>query len=76
MKLKDVEKKLIIIKFVKNIHVINNFKVNLLTKIKKIIGFLKKKHSFHEILKCINIYIIYEFVKSFERNKYKKRLQN
>ena len=53
------------IKFIKNIYVIDNFKINLLIKMnifnskKKIIDFFKKKHNFREMSKCFNIYIIY-----------------
>ena len=55
-----MKEKSIMIKFIKNIHVINNFKINLLIKInifnskKVIINFLKKSIIF---TKCRNVSI-------------------
>ena len=62
---KTLEKKLIMIKFIKNIHVVDNLKVNLLIKInilefkEVIIDLFKKKHNLHEMLKSIDVNIIY-----------------
>ena len=59
-----MKKKLIIIKFIKNIYVINNLKINLLIKInilnsKKIIINLFKKSIIFK--KCRNIFIFMQF---------------
>ena len=61
MKEKTSKEKLIIIKFIKNIHIINNFKMNLLIKInilnskKIIINFFKKSIIF---IKCENVLML------------------
>ena len=59
-----MKEKLIIIKFIKNIHVINNFKINLLIKMnildsKKIIINLFKKNII--FIKCRNVFIFMQF---------------
>ena len=54
------------IKLIKNIHVVDNLKINLLIKMnifdlkEIIIDFFKKKYNLHEMSKCIDINTIHD----------------